>query len=179
METKKILTISLEKARKLYKNDNEDMKSLLLETFSKEELEQQELSKTWEEYCENHYRKGYYLSEGGTVRAFTKCSYNAKLNFDSDKNTFESKENAEAILALCQLIRLRDEYNRHKPIDYDKEDNTPYAIVYDEATHSYTIVLSNKYARYKNLFVFHTQELAKEFLVNFEYLLDIFYKIMY
>ena len=37
METK-TLKISLEKAKELYKNGNEDIKTLLLETFTKEEL---------------------------------------------------------------------------------------------------------------------------------------------
>lgn len=177
METK-TLKISLEKAKELYKNGSEDIKSLLLETFSKEELKRLELPKTWEEYCENHYCRDYYMDSGSVIKSFT-LNIDTKLRPETDKNTVESKENGEAILALCQLIRLRDEYNEHISIDYDKENSAPYAIVYDEATCSYAIVLSNKYSRYKNLFVFHTQELAQEFLKNFKPLLDTFYKIMY
>lgn len=176
METKKTLTISLEKARELYENGNEDIKSLLLETFKKEELETRELPKTWIGYCENNYRRGYYLSEGSTVRVFTKDSYNTKLKFDSDKNTFESEENAEAILALCQLIRLRDEYNKHEPINYD-EEHFPYVIVNDYGY--YKTVAANKFKMYKRLFVFHNEKLAQEFLKNFRPLLDKFYKVMY
>ena len=173
------LKISLEKAKKLYKTGNEDIKSLLLETFIKEELEQQELPTTWEEYCENHYRRGYYLECDSRINSFIEDDYDEKLKPRLDKNTVESRENGEAILALCQLIRLRDEYNEHISIDYDKKDSTPYAIVYDGDTYSYVIVLSTKYSRYKDLFVFHNEELAKEFLKNFKPLLDVFYKIMY
>lgn len=177
METKKTLTISLEKARELYKNGNEDIKSLLLETFTKEELEQRELPKTWEEYCENNYRRGYYLSNGSAVCAFSKNSYNIKLRFDSDKNTFESIKNAEAILALCQLIRLRDEYNRHKLIvDINKY---PYTIEYDTEHNYYDIIPIDINYSHKNLFTFHNEKLAKEFLKNFKPLLDKFYQIMY
>ena len=176
METKKILTINLEKARELYKNSSEDMKSLLLETFEKSELETQGLPKTWIGYCENNYRRGYYLSNGSAVRVFPKDSYNTKLKFDSDKNTFESKENAEAILALCQLIRLRDEYNRHEPINYE-EEHFPYVIVNDYG--NYKTAVASKFKMYKRLFVFHNEKLAQEFLKNFRPLLDKFYKIMY
>ena len=177
METKKTLTISLEKAKELYKNGNEDMKFLLLETFTKEELEQPVLPKTWEKYCENHYRRGYYLSEGSAIRNFIENSDNTKLKFDTDKNTFESKENAKAILALCQLIRLRDEYNKHIPIDYEKE-HEPYAIAYDYNHNCYDTILTTKYT-YRRLFTFHNKELAQEFLRNFRPLLDTFHKIMY
>jgi hypothetical protein len=41
METKKTLVISTEKAKELYKSGSEDMKSLLLKSFSKEELAQE------------------------------------------------------------------------------------------------------------------------------------------
>ena len=178
METR-TLKISLEKAKELYKNGSEEIKALLLETFTKEELERKTLPTTWEEYCENHYCKGYYMDSGSTIRSFT-LSNDIKLRPDSDKNTIESKENGEAILALCQLIRLRDEYNRYKPIDYDAEyPYRPYSIVYDIADTSYKIVSANKYSQYKRLFVFHTEELAEEFLKNFKPLLDVFYKIMY
>lgn len=176
METKKTLMISTEKARKLYKNGNEDIKSLLLESFSKEELEQSKLPKTWEEYCENHYRIGYYLSQNSIIKSFTKEVYNAKLKSESDKNTLESIENAEAILALCQSIRLRDEYNGHKPINYE-EEHFPYVIVNDYGY--YKIVAATKHKMYKRLFVFHNEKLAQEFLKNFRPLLDKFYKIMY
>lgn len=188
METKKTLTISLEKAKELYKNGSEDMKSLLLDSFSKEELDQVTLPKTWEEYCENHYCKGYFLTEGSQINPFTGnpftgSSYNQKLRPKLDKNTFESKENAEAILALCQLIRLRDEYNGHEPIDYENEyPYNPHAIVYDLEDNYYTLKPISKYSKYytyKHLFVFHSIELGKEFLKNFKSLLDKFYKIMY
>lgn len=38
METQRILAINLEKARELYKNGSEDIKSLLLETFEKKRI---------------------------------------------------------------------------------------------------------------------------------------------
>lgn len=181
METK-TLKISLEKAKELYKNGSKDIKTLLLETFIKEELEQKELPRTWEEYCENHYCKGYYISNASIIHPFTPNDY-TKLNPDLDKNTVESRENGEAILALCQLIRLRDEYNGYKPIDYEKEyPYNPHTIVYDLQNNYYTLESISKYSKYstyKRLFIFHNRDLAKEFLKNFKSLLDIFYKIMY
>lgn len=173
----RILTISLEKAKELYKNGSEDMKSLLLESFSKEELDQATLPKTWEEYCENHRRKGYFLSIGSVIHSFD-IQICDKLDPKIDKNTFESKENAEAILALCQLIRLRDEYNGHRPI-VDEKNCTFYAIEYDAELNCYDIISINLICDYVCLFVFRSKELAEEFLKNFRPLLDKFYKIMY
>lgn len=173
----RILTISLEKAKELYKNGSEDMKSLLLETFEKKELETQKLPKTWVGYCENNYRIGYYLDSGSRIGSFNESAHNDKLRPTSDKNTLESEENAEAILALCQLIRLRDEYNGHEPINYEEEEHFPYVIVNDYDY--YKIVAANKCKMYKHLFVFHNEKLAQEFLKNFKPLLDKFYKIMY
>ena len=178
METEKTLMLSTEKARELYKNGSEDMKSLLLETFTKEELEQQELPKTWEEYCESHYRRGYYLDRSSCISSFTESYYDIKLKPDIDKNTCESLKNAKAILALCQLIRLRDEYNGHKPINHEEH---PYAIAYDGNDNRYTVGLAYGYSHnYNNrLFIFHNEELAQEFIKNFKSLLDQFCKIMY
>lgn len=173
----RILTISLEKARELYKNGNEDIKSLLLETFTKEELEQSQLPKTWEEYCENTYCKGYYLNSSSRIKPFTGEVCNTKLQSECDKNTFESIENAEAILALCQLIRLRDEYNEHIPV---ADINIyPCAIKFDVEYDEYIIIPIVINLQYKSLFVFHNEELAQEFIKNFKPLLDKFYKIMY
>ena len=178
----KTIKLTLEQARELYKKD-ELCKSIVLNSFSKEELEQQELPKTWEEYCNNHYCKGYYLSKNSIIEHFFEYVYNSKLDPKCDKNTFESKENAEAILALCQLIRLRDEYNGYTPIDYEKEyPYNPHTIVYNLQNNYYTLESISKYSKYstyKYLFVFHNKELAREFLKNFKHLLDKFYKIMY
>lgn len=149
-----------------------------MKLLRKKELETQELPKTWEEYCENNYRIGYYLNCGSRISSFNESARNNKLRPTYDKNTLESKENAEAILALCQLIRLRDEYNRHEPINYENERQI-YAVIYDDDNNCYKTTLADKQTMYRRLFVFRNKELAQEYIKNFKSLLDKFYKLMY
>lgn len=184
MENTRTVKLTLEQARELYKKD-ELYKSIALNSFSKKELEETSLPETYEEALEI-YRKNndeYYIlyDTDCTLPKIEKLFIYKNSSASKNPNfIFKSEELAEAFIALQQLILIRDEYNGHKPIDYDAEyPYKPYSIVYDIADTSYKIVSANKYSQYKRLFVFHSEELAIEFLNNFKPLLNIFYKIMY
>lgn len=73
--------------------------------------------RSWEEFCEN-----YPIKRGET----SVNSYCSTVIVDSrvrtpldDKNYLPSKELAEAMLALCQLIQLRDCYNQGWKPDWE------------------------------------------------------------
>lgn len=171
METKKTLTISLEKAKELYKNSTKDMKSLLLETFTKEELEQQELPKTWEEYCNNECRTGYYINESSRIGYIDQGKYGTKLNSDFDKTIFKIEEDAYSHLALMQLHVLRDAYRNYyqkdwKP-DYYSINQDKYAIFYKENDPEI-----DKFQSTSKFLSFPTYKLAKQFLENFKDLIE-------
>jgi hypothetical protein len=71
-----------------------------------------ELPKTWEEFCETHPRKAKeaWLTEFGSIHQIT-TSEGTFRNYISDKTLLPNIRYAEAMLALCQLIQLRDCYN--------------------------------------------------------------------
>lgn len=126
------------------------------------------LPTTWEEFCKTHSKK-----EG-----------EALITLDSDIDTLEvsdtirnpkydkyllpSKEYAEAMLALCQLIQLRDCYNQDWEPDWD-DDNLKYCIM---PIRKSELVIDTYYQRAQVLH-FKTRELCEKFIKNFEDLLKI------
>ena len=74
------------------------------------------LPKTWEEFCETHPRKkGEVCLACGDIDNID-ITAGFKRHKLADRSILPSKELGEAMLALCQLIQLRDCYNdRWKP----------------------------------------------------------------
>lgn len=69
-----------------------------------------ELPKTWEEYCKNHPRREgeAWITQGSEIDTMNGgCSRDPK----EDRNLLPNQQYAKAMLALCQLIQLRDCYN--------------------------------------------------------------------
>lgn len=65
-------------------------------------------SKSWDEYCQNHpeTKEDYYISTTGKI-----CSLDRDINFPADrKNLLRTKEDAEAILTLIQIMRLHEDW---------------------------------------------------------------------
>ena len=117
-----------------------------------------ELPKRWEDLG---FIRGYYVNAHSELRDF-EC-YTGK---DSNKNTFPTKEEAEACIALAQLCQLRDIYNAGWKPDY-KDNNVKYFLYYwgDTITKSHTTGASN-------LLVFKTVELRDKFLENYKDLIE-------
>ena len=65
--------------------------------------EKSKLPMSWEEVVD---LKGYYINSGSLIR-----EYINSFGTDGDKNTWPTKELAEAALALSQLLQLRDRWN--------------------------------------------------------------------
>lgn len=92
----KQIKMSLEIARKFYKDDMaEHLKDWLLENFTKEELEGRE-GYTWEESFSG---EGYECKERWTDEEFK----NVKL---TGRDLFKTKEQAESALAFAQLSHI-------------------------------------------------------------------------
>ena len=127
-----------------------------------------ELPKTWEEFCETHPRKigECYLTGCSVIETFGPYDdLNRKL--EMDKNILPSRELAEAMLALCQLIQLRDCYNDGWTPDWTNTD-VKYTIAYFQdridldLSHYGPCILA-----------FKSQELCGEFYNNFKDLIEI------
>lgn len=122
------------------------------------------LPKTWVEFCDLYpvKRDEFYIENGSTIMQLN-CK---NRNFGSDKNILPSKEKAEAILALCQLIQLRDCYNDGWKPDW-KDDSNKYVIYFfgDEPTPTINFGCAK-------ILAFKSRELRDEFFDNFKDLIE-------
>ena len=117
-----------------------------------------ELPKTWEDL---KYVSGAYISVLSNV-----TTINSVKTDSSYKNTFPTKELAEAALALAQLLQLRDRYNGDNKGFILNKNN--YCI----SVYNYNIDKSWN-AQIHRVLAFRTKELRDEFYNNFKELIEI------
>lgn len=129
---------------------------------------EKKLPKTWEEFCVSQPIK--------KDECLVTSDSELRMNIDYKtlphqrpyyyRNLLPSKEKAEAILALCQLIQLRDCYNDGWVPD-STVCETKYCLILGPSDwYPFTSYLQ------QHIFVFKTEELRDEFLKNFKDLLD-------
>lgn len=124
------------------------------------------LPKTWKEFCElKPHAVGEYYLMGDVVYDVTNSSY------VRGKEILPNKETAEAMLALCQLIQLRDCYNDGWVPDWRDRENKWVIYVYA------SVVMSSSnlcvFDNHQKILVFRTAELRDQFLENFRELIEI------
>ena len=166
MEEKKNIAVTLQEAKEWYKGNNPTLKELALKAFSKEELEKQELPKTWEEHCKLHVKNKticYYINDISNINQHVPD--NSK-EFLTNRNLCQTEEDAEAFLALMQLRALWHDYVGDFKFNW-KENN--YYSIY----HSILDELVLERAALPSVLSFPTKELATQFLNNFKDLLEI------
>jgi hypothetical protein len=141
----------------------------LVSALFKEYEKQNQLPKTWEEFC-----KRVKIKEG---ESYIDCYEqdiievdidNVGIDRDSrmDKNLCTSKQEAKAFLALMQLRQLRKAYVKDWEPKLGKESY--YGIIFSQhGIHIGTFCDVNRHLS------FPTHELAKQFLTNFKDLLEI------
>lgn len=125
-----------------------------------------ELPKTWEEFCKLYPAKEgeAYLNNAGKVSRFS----SGYRDFLTDKNVLPSEGLAEAMLALCQLIQLRDCYNDGWEPDWANSSVKKYCI-YPNAGSITTGALKTV----NEVLFFKTEELIDKFLKNFRDLIEV------
>lgn len=125
------------------------------------------LPTTWEEFCITK------LVEEGEAYVCSDCAIN-QLSVKQrrvpcrDKNILPSKQYAEAMLALCQLIQLRDYYNDGWEPDWANSSVKKYCI-YPNAGSITTGALKTA----NEALFFKTEELMNKFLKNFRDLIEV------
>lgn len=165
--TQRQLSVDIETAKQWYKTNNETLKQLALSVFTEEELTKVVFPTSWEEFCEQNSEADYeaYITTGSQIN-FCKASFR---DSEGDKNLLETQEDAEGILALIQLKRLRDAW--WKALNYQpnwNDDNDKYCIV------KYENDITYETRSYSNAFLaFPTQEFRNQF---FEYFQDLIRK---
>lgn len=130
-----------------------------------------DLPKTWEEYCSMCPIKDgeYYIDSVSNIRRLPcKSESISEHRISENRNLFILEEQAEAFLALIQLIRLRDYYNNS--IAEDKNYWEQFSVVYNIYEKVDTIYNGNDLSRH--MLSFKTYELAEIFRENFKELLQ-------
>lgn len=124
------------------------------------------LPKSWEEFCEMFPFNGkeYYLQLGEALKL--NCSGNYR-SADTTATTLPDRATAEAVLALCQLIQLRNCYNGDWVPDWDGGGHN-YVIEFDGGD----IELYDRDTVSSSPLYFKTAELRDEFLRNFRPLIE-------
>jgi len=159
MSTTKQAVISLETAKEAYKSGSNLLVKFALGNFTKEELEEVELPNKWEDL---DYIKGFYVDSMSIIKPYSQPTSNA------GKNTFPTKEYAEAALALSQLLQLRQVYIGDWVPDYKSEGYTVYSI------YVYKCKLdTGVFVNTQHILSFPTSELRDKFYNSFKDLLEI------
>ena len=138
----------------------------IVSALFKEYEKQNDLPKTWEEFCKKHpIQEGeYFISNQSNIEALH--DDDEGRDNELDRNVCTSKQEAEAFIALMQLRQLRKCYVGDWEPDLGKKGY--YGIVY-----TYNgIKIENYYWNYRSL-SFPTEELANQFLTNFRDLIEI------
>lgn len=139
----------------------------IVSALFKEYEKQNELPKTWEEFCDKYpVTPDEYWIETVYSR-YCNGFRDRKRDINMDKNVCVSLQEAKAFTALMQLRQLRKIYiNNWKP--NWNGDSTKFCIIVD----TNRIRVTDSYFCQRNL-SFPTEELAKQFLTNFKDLLEI------
>jgi hypothetical protein len=138
--------------------------------------EKRKLPKSWEEFCEMFpIKDGECVINSSCIVA--ELNPSKELNFMGMKKekrhvstlgTLPDRATAEAVLALCQLIQLRDCYNGDWVPDWKDKDEIKYIIQFDEEE-----IHCDTWLRYSvSPLYFKTEELRDEFLRNFRDLIE-------
>ena len=125
-----------------------------------------ELPKTWVDFCKNYKVKpGESRVEEAGIYTYT----TEHPRYQSvEKHLLPSEELAKAMIALCQLIQLRDCYNAGWQPDWDNSGELKYCI----EPNRYTVVTRIHYIMSKVL-NFKSKELRDKFLENFRHLIEV------
>lgn len=133
-------------------------------TFKEKE---RKLPKSWEEFCEIFpvEPKEFYITDFSKVAERTEVG--DYRGIEEDKNMLPDRATAESILALCQLIQLRNCYNGDWVPDWNKVK-----IKYFIEFCNKGIQKNEFYHRQSSPLYFKTEEMRDEFLRNFRPLVE-------
>lgn len=130
--------------------------------------EKRKLPKSWEEFCEMFPIKDgeSYIHSTGEIEEYL---YHRNIpRYIKDKNILPDRATSEAVLALFQLIHLRNCYNGDWVPDWTDDEEEKYTIEFRRAT---TMVDRHEIYSTSPLY-FKSKELRDEFLRYFRQLIE-------
>lgn len=124
------------------------------------------LPKTWMEFCQMHdvQPDEAYINNESIV--CVNGREGIRLSID-DRNLLPNKKTAKAMLALCQLIQLRDCYNDGWVADWSDEHEKKYTICFYKNQISTDFLFT-----LKRVLAFKEKEIRDKFLENFRDLIE-------
>lgn len=133
-------------------------------TFREKE---RKLPKTWEEFCKKFSvtKKEYYIDDFS--RVLKRTEVRDCRDSEEDKNMLPDRATAEAVLALCQLIQLRNCYNGDWVPDWEDFSQEKFSIEFCENEISCDTIV-----RVPEILHFKSEEVRDEFLENFDDLIE-------
>jgi len=125
-----------------------------------------ELPNTWEEFCEKYPLKKdeCYIDSFCYIR----CTDPRDRNSYGDLNVLPNEKYAEAVLALCQLIQLRDCYRQGWKRPLLTKYIEPVSCICFNLNGPITAIESNHH----QVFSFQSKEVRDKFFINFRDLLE-------
>lgn len=135
-------------------------------TFKQKEPQ---LPKTWEEFCENYPTKvgECYITTTSDILQASSIYGNIRVAL-RDRDLLPDHSTAEAVLALCQLIQLRECYNQGWQPNWSDLKEAKYIIMFVDNKIDKDIAASCVYSP----LYFKTKELRDQFLENFRDLIE-------
>lgn len=126
------------------------------------------LPKTWEEFCHMVpiYAGECYIQANSEIEERDENVSNRWL--EGDRNLLPDRATADAVLALCQLIQLRNAYNVDWMPDWKDADMKKYNIEFYKGEINVAIYCSSSCSP----LYFESEELCEKFLRNFRPLIE-------
>ena len=121
---------------------------------------EKELPKSWEEL---DIVKGFYVDSLSEIASTVEDTCTKEYN----RNTFPTKEEAKACIALAQLCQLRDRYNDGWKPDWKYKGEMKYCIEFFKEK-----ISRENYYSIRKVLCFKTPELRDKFLENFKDLIE-------
>jgi hypothetical protein len=143
---------------------NRSLGRLLIKHGEEIKLIENKLPKTWEEWVEKNpeIKKEFFINTCSKVD-----SQQDGIRCDLHYNNLSSKEDAEGILALIKLKRLRDYYNKGWEPDWKNESQLKFCI-----SLNYNNIDTHSSWCQHHFLAFRTPKLRDEFFDNFQELIE-------
>lgn len=135
-----------------------------LSTKDKDETQENNIPKTWEEYCDT-LTEGYIINASSNINKV--CCFG--LDDDKNKNVLPTREMAESFLAYMQIMSLRQAWIGDLELNWELEgaSKCKFCIVFVENSPKIEIY----YSCHKPL-SFPTNKMAEDFLECFRPLIE-------
>lgn len=126
--------------------------------------EKKELPNSWEEWIKQNpmVRDEYFIGISSDIHHIEKMN---RIN-GIDNHLIDTQKDAEAILALIKLKRLRDTYRQGWEPDY-VDDSDKYVITYHK-----TAIKCDMFIHYNAILSFQSAEIRDKFYSNFKDLIE-------